>query len=213
MRRVGKGFSGVETPLFATMLVQPQPPAAEEEDEVEVPAAPTPPSPTTAPSPPLQEPISPPQQAQPALPSSPPQEQPTDTSESSMSLLTTLMDTCTTLSQKVTRKYQSLMRKPISIAQAMKNMIIYLKNRVGYKMEHFKEMSEKDVKNMLKVVPVSEFMVEALQVKERLSPVRCCYDSAKLQVDEDCEMARYLVIKIFMEANKPKSRSLDTSSK
>nr|GEV71626.1 putative ribonuclease H-like domain-containing protein [Tanacetum cinerariifolium] len=32
---VGKGFSGVETPLFATMLVQPQPSAAEEEDEVE----------------------------------------------------------------------------------------------------------------------------------------------------------------------------------
>nr|GEZ81899.1 hypothetical protein [Tanacetum cinerariifolium] len=35
MRKVGKGFSGVETPLFATMLVQPQPPAAEEENEVE----------------------------------------------------------------------------------------------------------------------------------------------------------------------------------
>nr|GFD21288.1 hypothetical protein [Tanacetum cinerariifolium] len=34
--------------------------------------------------------------------------------------------------------------------------------------------------------------------------------SAKLQVDEDCEMARDLVMKIFMEANKPKSkRSLD----
>nr|GEW69679.1 retrovirus-related Pol polyprotein from transposon TNT 1-94 [Tanacetum cinerariifolium] len=37
--------------------------------------------------------------------------------------------------------------------------------------------------------------------------------SVKLQVDEDCEMARDLVMKIFMEANKPKSRkSLDTSS-
>nr|GEY51225.1 putative ribonuclease H-like domain-containing protein [Tanacetum cinerariifolium] len=36
----------------------------------------------------------------------------------------------------------------------------------------------------------------------------------KLQVDEDCEMARDLMMKIFMEANKPKSRrSLDTSSK
>nr|GEW21756.1 hypothetical protein [Tanacetum cinerariifolium] len=32
MRRVGKGFLGVETPLFALMLVQPQ--AAEEEDDV-----------------------------------------------------------------------------------------------------------------------------------------------------------------------------------
>nr|GEV84831.1 hypothetical protein [Tanacetum cinerariifolium] len=35
----------------------------------------------------------------------------------------------------------------------------------------------------------------------------------KLQVDEDCEMARDLVMKIFKKANKPKSKSLDTSSK
>nr|GEW71621.1 hypothetical protein [Tanacetum cinerariifolium] len=37
--------------------------------------------------------------------------------------------------------------------------------------------------------------------------------SGKLQVEEDSEMARDLVMKIFIEANKPKSRSLDTSSK
>nr|GEZ51347.1 hypothetical protein [Tanacetum cinerariifolium] len=37
--------------------------------------------------------------------------------------------------------------------------------------------------------------------------------NGKLQVEEDNEMARDLVMKIFMEANKPKSRSLDTSSK
>nr|GFA42164.1 hypothetical protein [Tanacetum cinerariifolium] len=132
------------------------------------------------------------------------------------------------------QKYQSLKRKPISIAQARKNMIIYLKNIAGYKMEHSrgmtydkvrpifereynkvqtlfkpdkdveeptkkrvaeetllqesfkklkavevlgsestqdtptndpKEMSEQDVKNMLEIVLVSEFKVEALQVK------------------------------------------------
>nr|GEW21574.1 ATP-dependent DNA helicase PIF1-like [Tanacetum cinerariifolium] len=55
MRRVGKGFSGVETPLFATMLVEPQ--DAKNEDDVEIPAAPTPPPPTIKPSPPPQEPI------------------------------------------------------------------------------------------------------------------------------------------------------------
>nr|GEX46483.1 hypothetical protein [Tanacetum cinerariifolium] len=37
--------------------------------------------------------------------------------------------------------------------------------------------------------------------------------SVKLQVEDDSDMARYLVMKIFMEANKPKSRSLGTSSK
>nr|GEX19047.1 ribonuclease H-like domain-containing protein [Tanacetum cinerariifolium] len=254
------------------------------------------------------------------------------------------------------RKYQSLKRKLISIAQARKNMIIYLKNMVGYKMDHFrgmtydkvlttqetptndpKETSEEDVKDMLEIVPIYEFKVEALQVKyplihweihsegsrtywkiirvggiteayqsfkdmlkgfdkedldalwrlvkEKFSTAmptvnkkkalwveltrlfkpnaddvfwklqRYIHDpltwklytncgvhhvsstkrrdifmltekdyplsnvvmimmlSAKLQVEEDKKMARDLVMKIFMEANKPKSRSLDTSSK
>nr|GEU82108.1 copia protein [Tanacetum cinerariifolium] len=318
--QVDKGFSGVKTPLFATMLVQPQPPTVEEEDEVKVASAATPPSLIIKPTPPPQEPIITPPQAQPAPPSSPPQEQPTKTFESSMTLLTTLMETCTTLrmhpnkgrikdidaddeitlvdmetqanlgtelqgrkdddnaaikeasaaeptmfdDEEVTmtmaqtlikikakkarlldeqmakrlhdeeveqatarakqekddlkkakmqekhldniRKYQSLKRQPISIAQARKNMIVYLKNMAGYKMEHFKEepqkkrvaketllqesfkklkavevlgshstqdtpiddpkeISEKDVKNILEIVPVSEFKVEALQVK------------------------------------------------
>nr|GEY02359.1 hypothetical protein [Tanacetum cinerariifolium] len=52
----------------------------------------TPTSPTHEPSPPPQEP---------APPSSPPQEQPTHTSESSMTLLNTLMEICATLTQKV----------------------------------------------------------------------------------------------------------------
>nr|GEV98541.1 hypothetical protein [Tanacetum cinerariifolium] len=39
------------------------------------------------------------------------------------------------------RKYQSLKKKPISITQARKNMIIYLKNMVGYKIEHFRGMT------------------------------------------------------------------------
>nr|GEV75064.1 hypothetical protein [Tanacetum cinerariifolium] len=44
------------------------------------------------------------------------------------------------------RKFQSLKRKPISIAQARKNMIVYLKNMTGYKMEHFKGMSNEKVR-------------------------------------------------------------------
>nr|GEV88110.1 hypothetical protein [Tanacetum cinerariifolium] len=101
MCRVGKRFSGVETPLFATMLVQPQPPAVEEEDEVEVPNVPTPPSPTIEPSPPPQDLILTPPQAQHAIPLvSPQEEQPTTTSESDMTLLNTLIETCATLSQK-----------------------------------------------------------------------------------------------------------------
>nr|GFC00381.1 hypothetical protein [Tanacetum cinerariifolium] len=38
-------------------------------------------------------------------------------------------------------KYQNLQKKPVSIAQARKNMIIYLKNMTGYKMKHFRGMT------------------------------------------------------------------------
>nr|GFA13507.1 hypothetical protein [Tanacetum cinerariifolium] len=78
MRRFGKGFSGVDTPLFDAMLVQQQVhddvAEVEEDEDDEVYAAPTPPSPTptTTPPPPQQEPIPSSTQAQSAQPSSPP---------------------------------------------------------------------------------------------------------------------------------------------
>nr|GEV09056.1 xylulose kinase-1 [Tanacetum cinerariifolium] len=73
MRRVGKGFSGVETPLFASMMVQ----------------------------------------------------------ERHLNNI---------------RKYQNLKKKPVSVAQASNNMIIYLKNIAGYKIEHFREMTYEKVR-------------------------------------------------------------------
>nr|GEW02836.1 hypothetical protein [Tanacetum cinerariifolium] len=39
------------------------------------------------------------------------------------------------------RKYQSLKKKPIYVAQAWKNMVVYLKNMAGYKIAHFKGMT------------------------------------------------------------------------
>nr|GEX39600.1 uncharacterized mitochondrial protein AtMg00810-like [Tanacetum cinerariifolium] len=79
IRRICKGFSRVKTPLFDAMLLQQQVQAKvddveEDEDDNEVPAAPTPPSPTPATtSPPQQEPIPSPPKSQSAQPSSPPQ--------------------------------------------------------------------------------------------------------------------------------------------
>nr|GEW35073.1 hypothetical protein [Tanacetum cinerariifolium] len=102
------------------MLVQPQ--AVEEEDNVEVPAAPTPPSPTNEPSPPPQDPIPTPPQAQPVTPSSPPQEQPTDTSKSSMTLLNTLLETCVTLSQKVAELEQDKQTQALEILKLKKRV-------------------------------------------------------------------------------------------
>nr|GEV64299.1 hypothetical protein [Tanacetum cinerariifolium] len=469
MRRIGKEFSRVETPLFATRLVQPQAATEEEDKEDEVPASFTPPSPTHDPSPPTNEPItSLPQKLLWVLRRMHPNRgrikviyddeditlvdmetkveldaelqgrierkdddnaaakevnavEPTvfDDEEVTMTMAQILIkmnaekarilddqmakrlhdeeveqaaarekqkqDNFKRAQELQQQKYQNLKRKPIFVAQARKNMIVYLKNMAGYKIAHFKgmtydqvrpifereynkvqtflkpdrdeesskkriaketllqesfknlraevevsgshltqdtptndpkEMSEEDVKNMLQIVLVSEFKVEALQVKvggitqayqsfedmlkdfnredlvalwrltkENFSTAMPTEDkeksiwvelkrlyepnaadvlcnlqrymhnpltwklytncgvhqvsstrrhdifmfpekdypltnvvlllmlSTKLQVDEDYEIARDLVMKIFMEANKPKSRrSLDTSS-
>nr|GEV17540.1 hypothetical protein [Tanacetum cinerariifolium] len=82
-----------------------------------------------------------------------------------------------------------------------------------------------DVEDPLKKKVTEETMLQesfkklrAVKVPEKDYPltddVMILMLSTKLQVDEDCEMARDLIMKIFMKANKPKSkRSLDTSSK
>nr|GEU51207.1 uncharacterized mitochondrial protein AtMg00810-like [Tanacetum cinerariifolium] len=47
---------------------------------------------------------------------------------------------------KFVKRYQALKRKPHNEAQARKNMMIYLKNVVGFKMDHFKGMSYDDIR-------------------------------------------------------------------
>ncbi|GJT01170.1 hypothetical protein Tco_0822339 [Tanacetum coccineum] len=48
------------------------------------------------------------------------------------------------------KRYQTLKKKPVSVAQARKNMMIYLKNMAGYKMNYFKGMSYEDIRPMFK---------------------------------------------------------------
>nr|GEU36597.1 hypothetical protein [Tanacetum cinerariifolium] len=43
-------------------------------------------------------------------------------------------------------KYQGLKRKPLTEAQARKNMIIYLKNMAGFKMNYFKRMTYSEIR-------------------------------------------------------------------
>nr|GEY46549.1 putative ribonuclease H-like domain-containing protein [Tanacetum cinerariifolium] len=53
------------------------------------------------------------------------------------------------------KKYQSLKRKPIYVAQARKKVIVYLKKMAGYKMENFKGMTyDKESFKKLKAVKV-----------------------------------------------------------
>nr|GEV12855.1 hypothetical protein [Tanacetum cinerariifolium] len=44
------------------------------------------------------------------------------------------------------QKYQALKRKHVSVAQARKNMMIYLKNMAGFKMEFFKGISYEEIR-------------------------------------------------------------------
>nr|GEW78606.1 hypothetical protein [Tanacetum cinerariifolium] len=44
------------------------------------------------------------------------------------------------------RKYQALKRKPISVAQDRKNMMIYVKNMDGFKIKIFKGMGYKEIR-------------------------------------------------------------------
>nr|GEX73320.1 ribonuclease H-like domain-containing protein [Tanacetum cinerariifolium] len=208
---------GYEKPPLKLMFYK----AAEEENDVEVPAA-TPPSPINAPSPPLQDPIPTPPQAQPATLPSPLQEQPTNqltplnkrvkklekNRRSKSSGLKrgklkaidadediTLVDMETqeeyedkeenidwnVVAEQIQekhhdniKKYQSLKRKPVSIAQARKNMIIYLNNMAGYKMEHFSGMTYD------KVRPI--FEMEYNKVQTLFNPVKDVEEPQKKRV-------------------------------
>ncbi|GJZ43150.1 hypothetical protein Tco_0590405 [Tanacetum coccineum] len=48
------------------------------------------------------------------------------------------------------KRYQTLKKKPVSVAQARKNMMIYLKNMAGYKMGYFKGMSYDEIRPIFK---------------------------------------------------------------
>nr|GEX16798.1 putative reverse transcriptase domain-containing protein [Tanacetum cinerariifolium] len=264
IRKLGKGFSGLETPLFASMPVQPQ--AEVEEDDVEVPATPTPPSSTITPTPPPQDPITTPPQAQPAPPSSPPQEQQTNTSESYIIGNTQAQEE----GQKVREEEEikvfwfkegrkdedNVVIKDVSateptvfddeVTMTMALTLIKMKAKKARLLDEqiakrlydeeveqaaAREKQEKDYLERAKVLQQQyddkqenidwNVIVEEMQEKH-LNNIRKYQKkdyplsngvmtlmlSTRLQVKEDSEMARDLVMKIFMKTNQPKSRKL-----
>nr|GEV43581.1 ribonuclease H-like domain-containing protein [Tanacetum cinerariifolium] len=131
--------TGVDTPLFDGMLVPQQAQDvkddAEDEDDVnEVSVEPNPPSPTPAiPSPsPTQEHIPLPPQAQTAQPSSPPQQQPSQTAKISMTLLNQLLETCATLTKQVVNMKQNKIAQSIKITK-LKQRVRRLEKKRQYK--------------------------------------------------------------------------------
>nr|GEX54366.1 hypothetical protein [Tanacetum cinerariifolium] len=106
MRRVGKGFSGVETPLFKGDVTAANDKAPTVAEEPSIPS-PTPPTPPPQPSQDIpstsQVQPTPPQSPQVQPPSPQPQQQPQPTQDAGipMNLLQEVMDTCTALTRRV----------------------------------------------------------------------------------------------------------------
>nr|GFB61744.1 synaptobrevin, longin-like domain protein [Tanacetum cinerariifolium] len=109
----------------------------EEVEEVEIPITHASPSPTNALSPSSQDPTPIPHATPPTLP---PQEQPTTTSESSMSLLTTLMETCSSLSQKVAELEQDKHTQALEIIKLKKRVKKLEKKKKKSKSTGFKRL-------------------------------------------------------------------------
>nr|GEX06610.1 hypothetical protein [Tanacetum cinerariifolium] len=129
IRRIGKGFSRVETPLFDIMLVQPQA-DAENDDDDEIYAT-------------LTHKVAYLEQdkvAQ-ALEITKHKQRVKKLEKKRRSKHSGLKRLRKMQEKHLDniKKYQNLKRNPISVAQAKKNMKVYLKNMVGYKIEHFKE--------------------------------------------------------------------------
>nr|GEU97834.1 hypothetical protein [Tanacetum cinerariifolium] len=68
------------------------------------------------------------------------------------------------------KKYQAMKRKPQTQAQARKNMMMYLKNVVGFKMYYFKGMSYDDIRPIFEV-KFNSNVAFLLKTKEQIEDV------------------------------------------
>nr|GEX16087.1 hypothetical protein [Tanacetum cinerariifolium] len=85
-------------------------------------------------------------------------------------------------------RYQSLKRKPVTEAQARKNMMVYLKNMVGFKLDFFKEKGEKEIEE------------EESKLSKKKSESSEQQAAKKKKIDEEVPVVDY---QIHTEHNKP----------
>nr|GFC35308.1 hypothetical protein [Tanacetum cinerariifolium] len=91
------------------------------------------------------------------------------------------------------KKYHNLKRKPISVAQARKNMIVYLKNMAGYKIAHFKGMTYDQVR------PI--FEIEYNKVQTFLKPDRDEEPAKKRGAEETLLQESFKKLRAEVEAS------------
>ncbi|GJY54972.1 hypothetical protein Tco_0446636 [Tanacetum coccineum] len=87
--------------------------------------------------------------------------------------------------------YQTLKKKPVSVAQSRKNMMIYLKNMTGYKMTYFKGMTYDEIRpifeveyNKLQTLFQKESDVEKTKTKRMAEETLLQESFKKLRADE-----------------------------
>nr|GFA28440.1 hypothetical protein [Tanacetum cinerariifolium] len=107
-------------------------------------------------------------------------------------------------------RYQALKRKPQIEAQARKNMMIYLKNMVGFKMDYFKDMRYDDIRpifekkfnsNVAFLEKTKEQMEEEdSKALKRASESQAEKAAKKQKLDEKVPIVNY---EIYTENNKP----------
>nr|GFC94014.1 hypothetical protein [Tanacetum cinerariifolium] len=107
-------------------------------------------------------------------------------------------------------RYQELKRKPQTEAQARKNMMIYLRNMAGFKMDYFKGMTYDDIrlifkKNFNSNVAFLEKTREQTEEEDNRALKRTSESQAdkaakKQKLDEEVPVVDY---EIYTENNKP----------
>nr|GEX13087.1 hypothetical protein [Tanacetum cinerariifolium] len=99
------------------------------------------------------------------------------------------------------KRYQALKRKPQTEAQARKNMMIYLKNVTGFKMDYFKGMSYDDIQKVAKKQKLDE---EVEELKRHLQIVpNDDNDDVYIEATPLALKVPVVDYKIYNENNKP----------
>nr|GEV86923.1 hypothetical protein [Tanacetum cinerariifolium] len=83
------------------------------------------------------------------------------------------------------KKYQALKRKPQIKAQARKNMMIYLRNVTGFKMDYFKGMSYDDIRPIFEK-KFNSNVAFLLKTKEQIDEEETKYASSNLEKSKKC---------------------------
>nr|GEW36504.1 hypothetical protein [Tanacetum cinerariifolium] len=102
-------------------------------------------------------------------------------------------------------KYQALKRKPLTEAQARKNMIIYLKNMAGYKMNYFKGMTYSEITpHFEKHYNYNQAFLEEVNKEVTVPKKEVEVNSHKREEATPLASKIYIVYyKIHLERNKP----------